>query len=88
MQAALQNLGPVLSGLIGAGMVDPFNALIKDWAESLDLDATPYLVPPPPPPPPPGPSPAAGAAPVPPPSDGPPGAPPDDAPQVPPELLP
>ena len=55
MSAALQNLGPVLSGLIQAGVVDPFNALIKDWADSLDLDATPYLVPlPPPPPPPPG----------------------------------
>ena len=52
MQSALQNLGPVLSGLIGSGIVDPFNALISDWAESMDLDATKYLVPAPPPPPP------------------------------------
>lgn len=100
MQAALQNLGPVLSNLIGAGIVDPFNALIRDWAESMDLDATPYLVPPPPPPmaPPMGPQgapPEAGPAPEP---QGPPAAPPQDAgpppapqqelPQLPPELMP
>ena len=86
MQAALQNLGPVLSGLIGAGVVDPFNALVRDWADSLDLDATPYLVPPPPPPPePPMPGPAGG------PPGGP--VPPEAAaeepspPQIPPELV-
>jgi hypothetical protein len=91
MQAALQNLGPVLSGLIGAGVVDPFNALIKDWADSMDLDATPYLVPPPPPPPmmpPPG---VEGPPPGAPPEAGPPpdGPPPDQAPppQVPQELM-
>lgn len=79
MQAALQNLGPVLSNLIGAGVVDPFNALIKDWADSLDLDATPYLVPQPPPPPEPMPAPGVppGALPGPPE-----GAPPDQAPPV------
>ena len=53
MQMALQTLGPILSQLAGAGMVDPFNALLKDWAGSLDIDATPYLLPPPPPPAPP-----------------------------------
>jgi hypothetical protein len=76
MQAALQNLGPVLSNLIGAGIVDPFNALIKDWADSLDLDATPYLVPPPPPPQPPQTPPGA--------PPGPQGGPPPE-PQQPPE---
>ena len=91
MQAALQNLGPVLSGLIGAGIVDPFNALISDWAESLDLDATPYLIPPPPPPPEMPPPEQPG-----PPSDMPPDMPPEGPeqpmqgppPQIPPEMLP
>ena len=53
MQMAVQTLGPILSQLAGSGMVDPFNALMKDWAESLDINATPYLLPPPPPPSPP-----------------------------------
>lgn len=91
MQAALQNLGPVLSGLIGAGIVDPFNALISDWAESLDLDATPYLIPPPPPPPEMAPPEQPGL-----PSDMPPDMPPEGPeqpmqgppPQIPPEMLP
>jgi hypothetical protein len=98
MQAALQNLGPVLSNLIGSGVVDPFNALITDWADSMDLDATAYLVPPPPPPPPmqgpPGPQggpPPQGPPPGPPPDQGPPppppgppeGAPPPDQPPPP-----
>ncbi len=86
MQLAVQTLGPILSGLVGAGMVDPFNALMKDWAASLDIDPTPYLVPPPPPP--------VAAPPAAPPSDGsaaatgeaPRGLPPPD--QIPPELLP
>lgn len=54
MQMAVQTLAPVLQGLIGMGTVEPFNALMSDWAKSMDLDATPYLIPPPPPPPPPG----------------------------------
>lgn len=49
MQMALQTLGPVLQGLMQQGMVDPWNALITDWAKSLDIDPTNYLVPPPPP---------------------------------------
>ena len=53
MQLSVQTLGPILSQLVGAGIVDPFNALMKDWAKSLDIDAAPYLVPPPPPPAPP-----------------------------------
>lgn len=53
MQMAVQTLGPILSNLAGAGMVEPFNALMKDWASSLDIDAAPYLLPPPPPPSPP-----------------------------------
>lgn len=82
MQMAVQTLGPILSNLAGAGMVDPFNALMKDWATSLDIDATPYLLPPPPPPSPP---PAPPGLP----------SPPEQAaegaggpPQVPPELQP
>ena len=51
MQAALQTLGPILQGLVPMGVVDPLNALISDWADSLDIDAKPYLIPPPPPPP-------------------------------------
>jgi len=61
MQLAVQTLGPILSQLVGAGMVDPFNALMKDWAGSLDIDASPYLLPPPPPPAP-APPPPSGAA--------------------------
>lgn len=55
MQMALQTLGPALQGLAAQGIVGPFNALITDWAKSLDIEAQPYLLPPPPPPPPPQP---------------------------------
>lgn len=50
MQMAVQTLGPILSQLAGAGVSEPFNALMRDWANSLDIDATPYLLPPPAPP--------------------------------------
>lgn len=53
MQMAVQTLGPILSNLAGTGVTEPFNALMRDWADSLDVDATPYLLPPPPPPSPP-----------------------------------
>ena len=89
MQMSVQTLGPILSQLAGAGMVEPFNALIRDWADSLDIDATPYLLPPPPPPAPPAappglPSPPEQAA------EGAGGPPPDapPPPQVPAELQP
>jgi hypothetical protein len=93
MQAALQTLGPILQGLVPMGMVDPLNALVSDWADSLDIDAKPYLIPQPPPPPPPappgGPMPPAGpegeGGPVPPGEPPPPDQPP---PQVPPEMMP
>lgn len=62
MQLAVQTLGPILSQLVGAGVVDPFNALMKDWAGSLDIDAGPYLLPPPPPPAPPSPPPSDAVA--------------------------
>lgn len=82
MQMAVQTLGPILSNLAGSGVVEPFNALMKDWADSLDIDAAPYLLPPPPPPAPP---PAPPGLP----------SPPEQAaegaggpPQVPPELQP
>lgn len=68
MQLALQTLGPVLQQLIPMGVVDPFNALIADWAKSLDIDPTSYMIPPPPPPPPPMP-----------PTSPPPGLPPPEA---------
>ena len=50
MTQAVQILGPVLQGLIQMGTVDPFNALMSDWADAMDLDASSYMVPPPPPP--------------------------------------
>ena len=84
---AVQTLGPILSQLAGAGVTEPFNALMKDWAKSLDIDAAGYLLPPPAPPPPPDappglPSPAGQAA------QGGEGSPPPDQPppQIPPEL--
>jgi hypothetical protein len=56
MQQAVQTLAPLLSNLAtGAGIVGPYNALMADWADSLDIDANKYLLPPPPPPPPPAP---------------------------------
>lgn len=93
MQMAVQTLGPIVSNLIGAGIVEPFNALMRDWADSLDIDASPYLVPPPAPPaaPPPGPPPgpgeeraAEGAGGTQPEEEGPPpdGVPPELAPQA------
>lgn len=92
MQQALQTLGPVLQQLIPMGVVEPFNALISDWADSLDIDAQPYLVPPPPPPPQPG-LPGPGGPPPgeggPPPDMPPEGGPPVDPgmpPEIPPEL--
>lgn len=91
MQTAVQTLGPVLSNLIGMGIVDPFNALIGDWAESLDIDASPYMIPPPAPP---QPDPMAQPSPEeqggPPPEEPPPEAPPAEQqppPQIPPEML-
>lgn len=81
MQMAVQTLGPILSQLAGSGAVEPFNALMKDWADSLDIDATPYLLPPPPPPAPPGLPPPSGQA-----AEGEGGPPPP--PQVPGELQP
>jgi hypothetical protein len=88
MQMAMQTLGPILQGLISMGQVDPLNALITDWAKSLDIDPKNYLVqPPPPPPPPPGPTsgpPASEGEPPGPESGG--GAAPEEVPQMPPEL--
>lgn len=85
MQLSVQTLGPILSQLVGAGIVDPFNALMRDWAESLDIDVTPYLVPPPPPPAPPPTPPSGDAA-----AEGGGGTPPGlpKPPDIPPELQP
>jgi hypothetical protein len=92
MQAALQTLGPILQGLIPMGIVDPMNSLISDWAESLDIDAKPYLIPPPPQPPAaPSQQPvdgAEGAGGPPPAGDAPPPPANPELPQVPPEMAP
>ena len=48
MNVAVQTLGPVLQGLIPSGIVEPFNSLMRDWAESMDLDVEQYLTPAPP----------------------------------------
>lgn len=74
LQMAVQTLGPVLQGLIPMGVVDPFNALISDWAKSIDVDPTAYMIPPPPPPAAPQPAPPTGEG-EPPPGDGGGGAP-------------
>jgi hypothetical protein len=82
----------VLQGLIGAGVVDPWNALVTDWADAMDIDPTNYLVPPPPAPPmpPQGAMPPEGAAEPPPEGAQPEQAPPPGGPlpQVPGELNP
>jgi len=50
MGMAVQTLGPILQQFASMGQVEPMNALLSDWAKSLDIDPTPYLVQPPPPP--------------------------------------
>jgi hypothetical protein len=52
MQMALQTLGPILQPLAMQGQVGPMNALLSAWAESLDIEVSPFLLPEPPPPPP------------------------------------
>ena len=49
MQMSVQTLGPILSGLAQAGLVGPYNALMRDWADSLDIKAAEYMLPEPPP---------------------------------------
>lgn len=56
MQMALQTLGPILQGLVPMGQVGPMNALLSEWAKSLDIDAKQFMIPQPPPPPPADPS--------------------------------
>jgi hypothetical protein len=88
MQMAVQTLGPVLQGLIPMGTVEPFNALVAEWAKSLDIDASQFMVPKPPPPPPvppTAPPPGEGGSP---PGDGGGGVQPEQPPQVPQELSP
>jgi hypothetical protein len=89
MNLAMQNLGPILQGLIPMGQVAPMNALLSDWCKSLDLDPKPYMIPEPPPPPPPGPlpGPPAGDGGI-QPEEGGGGAPPPEPQQMPPELQP
>lgn len=91
MQMAMQTIGPMAQQMAAMGNVSVWNALLSDWAKSLDIDASPYLLPEPPPPPPPPPGdpsqpPPPGSEGQSPPGDGGGGAPPVD--QVPQELQP
>lgn len=86
LQIALQTMGPTLQNLLAQGVVGPWNALMRDYLEAIDVDPSGYMVPEPPPPQPP-------AQQLPPPQEGgnaEPGAggPPDQPQQVPPELQP
>lgn len=45
MRDAMQNLFPPLMQLAAQGVTGPVNALITDWAKSIDLDASRYLIP-------------------------------------------
>lgn len=77
MSQAMQNLlQPFFSYAQGTGDVQPVNALIGDWAKSIDLDPTRYLLMPPPPPVPGGPGKPGGPGPGGPPAQG---APPANA---------
>ncbi len=68
--AAMQNLLPFYSQLAGMGLVGPFNALIKQWAKTKDMDPTNLMLPVPPPPQP-GPPQNPGGPPQGPPQQGP-----------------
>jgi hypothetical protein len=54
MSTALQTMLPILNGVAQqTGNVGPINALLKDWAEAMDIpNVERYFIPPPPPPPP------------------------------------
>jgi hypothetical protein len=58
LEVAMQNVSQMLFGYAQqTGNVQPINALMGDWADSLGLDGEKYLLKPPPPPaPPPGPA--------------------------------
>lgn len=57
MQQAMQLLLPFYQNVaLQTGMVAPFNALVTNWAKTVDLDPTGMLLPIPPPPPQPGPA--------------------------------
>lgn len=77
MKQAITNLfQPLFAYAQATGDTNPVNALIKDWAKSIDLDAAGYLLRPPPPPPPPGQGPPPGPPGKPGPGGPPPGPPP------------
>lgn len=44
-----QMAGALLQGLVQQGQVGPWNAFATDWCKAMDIDPTPYLIPPPPP---------------------------------------
>lgn len=50
MQMAVQTMGPILQSFASMGQVEPLNALMQDWAKSLDIDPSRYVIQPPPPP--------------------------------------
>lgn len=61
MSQAMQTLfGPLMQYASATGDVNPVNALIGDWAMSIDLQPRKYLMQPPPPPP--APAPAGGSS--------------------------
>lgn len=64
IQGAMQTFMPVFSSLIGAGIVEPTNALIAEFGKAFDMNVGGMMIPPPPPPmmPPPEGAPPAEAA--------------------------
>jgi len=53
MGLAMQNILPSLSSFAqNTGDFTAVNALLQDWAKTMDLDISKYLIQPPPPPPP------------------------------------
>ena len=56
LQIAIQTIGPVVQGLIPQGVVGPWNSLMRDYCDAIDVDPAGYMIPEPPPPPPPPPN--------------------------------
>jgi hypothetical protein len=59
LQIALQTMGPTLQNMLAQGVVGPWNALMRDYLEAIDVDPSGYMIPEPPPQPP---QPPAGPA--------------------------
>jgi hypothetical protein len=61
---ALQTMGPVLQSLLAQGVVGPWNSLMRDYCDAIDVDPSGYMIPEPPPPPPPPDAASAPASPA------------------------